>query len=55
MRKTRCGGELSHIAAVYNEGDHVRIVLDDSNAWEVGKDLKVPRAVCRWLARRVAQ
>jgi hypothetical protein len=46
--------ELSHIAAVYNEGDHVRIVLDDSNAWEVG-NLKVPRAVCRWLARRVAQ
>ena len=47
--------EVRHIAAVYNEGDHVRIVLDDSNVWEVGKDLNVPRAVCRWLARRVAQ
>jgi hypothetical protein len=47
--------ELSRVTRVHDAGDHIRVDLEDGTFWEVGKGLKVPRRVRRWVARRVAQ
>jgi hypothetical protein len=47
--------ELARVGAVHDEGDFIRVVFDDGGGWELGKDIHVPRAVSRWLARRLVR